>query len=197
MRFFLLLCLIPFTSLAAGGEPVFLEPGIYRFNQRFDLLQKKRYEIVYSYSDEGLARMGELRKQGYICNGATRDTFLCSAFQSLDGENPGLNERLQNQLGEVTLAFGPVRGPAEFVRKSQSNVEWNMPQSVDFRGKHFDSFRFLLDPTSGAQRIWLGEPSEESFVLSEAGAISYSLVISATESRNVYRRYLGLAGFSK
>jgi hypothetical protein len=198
MRLFLLAFLFPLISLAGNGEPVFPAPGSYTFQQRFELLQKKRFEIIYSFTDSGMDRMHELQEAGYICTSATRDTFLCSNFQSLAGEHPDLSERLQKQLNGVALVFGEVRGPAELLRKSSQSVEWTMPQAVDFKGKHYDSFRFILSPSAGGlQRISLGEPTDDTFVLSDNGDIGYTLVVSISESRSVFRRYLGLAGFSK
>lgn len=195
MRFLLLL--LPLIASAAPGEPFFPAPGSYKADQSYSVESKRRYEVVYSFTDEGRARMSELQKQGYICNGATRDTFLCKAFLSTEGEHPGLEERIARLTTEVAAEFGEVRGAAQLVSKGDSNVEWSMPQSVEFRGKHYDSYRFLFDPRTQLQRIFLGSPAEHSILASAEGRLSVPLELTVTESRQAYFRYLSLLGLGQ
>lgn len=187
--------LLAWADLPVKGNPYFPPAGTYQFKGDFELLQKRRFEVVYTFADSGRTRLRELKDQGYACNGATRDTFLCWAFQEKTGEHAGLAERLARSLADTSLEFGATRGEAQLIRKGDSNTEWSMPQAVSFRGRYYDSYRFLFG--SGVSRIFLGEPGEVTLVVGAQGELGYSLELPVTESKTVYFRYFGLADFTK
>ncbi|MGZ3693669.1 MAG: hypothetical protein ACXWQO_05685 [Bdellovibrionota bacterium] len=199
MRTFLLIFLFPILAMAGKGDPIFVEPGQYHYSHEFEIGLQKRIEIVYGFTSEGTARIAELRRNGYICNLANRDTYLCSAFETNPPRTPdNVESRVEALLNESSPDFGAIRGPAGFLRKSELNTEWTMPQSVDFRGKHYETYRFILSSNATLQKIYLGEEvAEAGFLLDSNGKLSYPMDFSIRESNTVSHRYFGEAGFSR
>lgn len=195
MRALLLLLALPLSALAAD-KPFVPDAGRYAYNNKFELLVKKRYEVAYGFTDQGRALIQKLRAAGYVCENTGREIYRCSGFEPVEGSAREIAGRVAAQLKGVILEFGPAKGEPSFVRKGSSYAEWNVNQEVKFRGKQYSGYRFII--SGGVSRIFLGaETAGETFIVSETNGLGYPMDLPVTESRTVYRTYFGLGSFEK
>ena len=193
--FALLLAISPLAQ-AANGEPVVPAPGSYSFKGEFQLLAKKRSEAVYAFTREGAERLSLLRKMNYVCDNTGRQIYRCHNFESTEGNGKEVADRIQKELKGLTLTFGEARGEPTFLHKGWEYVEWQIPQTVTFKGKEYPFFRYVI--SQGNQKFVFGEGEfGETVHTNDAGQMLYPLQLSKTESRHVYFLYFGLGELAK
>ena len=182
-----LFCAITSSSIAATPPPKF--DGTFSFGQDSQAIQGKRYEVVYSFTQEGRKRLQELYTKNYACENKGREIYLCSKFFRLE-ENPEslakAETRQEEKLAGTKVIFFEREGSPKLLVESEILEEWEIQQPVEVLGKKFSKFRFLR--SQGMQKLFFGEVAEESFLYDGSRLLHYATqsVTLNKEQRDVY-----------
>lgn len=176
------------SILAQAADLKLPTQGIHSFQGEFRVVQKTRYETVYSFTDAGRDRLEQLRKDGYSCMHKWNGIYLCSGLLPEDGTDKEVIERVQNKMQTYSkLEFFALRGDPSLISRGDSVEMWEVPQEVSFGGVTYQNYRYLI--TQGIHKIFLGEPAKETINIADDGTLTYPFLFPITESREVYFNY--------
>jgi len=184
-----------YAALAAPTPPPKLA-GTYSFAGEANAIPRKRYEVVYAFTEAGRAELEKLQKAMYECRNSGREIYLCSKFLPVEGDAKETAERrTKAKLAATSAVFGMRNGEAELITKGEEGFEeWLVRQPVTVLGVHYDSYRFLRG--QGLEKLSFGESAEDGFVL-EKGRLMHYDSETVNLSREVREEFFVESAFVK
>ena len=193
MKFLILIALVcaHFPGFASQWpEP--LSRGTYSMNA-IQVLSKKHYITIHKSREKD--KYHEFRKQGYACVHIQQNNFQCTKFLSTFNTEDEVREVVESEYLKKSLMVGELRGPIELLTDAEALAEWRVPQKVSFSSFEFEDYRLL--ETMSANKVYLGEPAEFTFILNQDNKPSLSVVMNRIERNNGYHSYLLLIHYDK
>ena len=181
----LLNLLLPIIALAASSDLRLPEAGRFVYGGQFEVLQKRVVEGVHVNTEEGQARVDELRKQGYACTFAGNDLTRCVGFVSVEGTEAEVATRVNSLMQDSFLEFAAREGEPSLQVDGETYQEWTVPQSSSFRGNAFAGYRYQI-LTDGPHKMLFGT---DGVVVDENG-FSYVTTIQKHIKRFVMASYI-------
>lgn len=181
----LLNLILPILALAASSDLRLPEAGRFTYGGEFEVIQKRIVEGVHLDTEEGRARVEELRKQGYACTFAGNNLSRCVGFVNVEGAENEVKARVDTLLQGAALEFSTRLGEPSLTFKGDSYEEWAVPQAGIFRGKAFSAYRYQI-LKDGPHKLYFGE---DGVVVDESG-FSYVTSIQKHLKRYVMATYL-------
>jgi hypothetical protein len=172
-------------ALAASSDLRLPEAGRFVYGREFEVLQKRVVEGVHVNTEEGIARVEELRKQGYACTFAGNDLTRCVGFVSVEGTEAEVAARVNTLMQDAVLEFAALRGEPSLQIKGETYEEWSVPQAGTFRGQAFDGYRYQI-LTDGPHKMNFGQDG----VVVEDSGFSYVTTIQKHLKRFVMASYI-------
>jgi hypothetical protein len=179
------LLLLPIFALAASSDLHLPEPGRFVYGGEFEVLQKRVVEGVHVNTEEGVARVEELRKQGYACTFAGNDLTRCVGFVNVEGTEAEVAVRVDSLMRGSVLEFAALEGEPSLQIKGETYEEWSVPQAGSFRGNAFDGYRYQI-LSDGPHKMNFGN---DGVVVDENG-FSYVTTIQKHLKRFVMATYI-------
>jgi hypothetical protein len=181
----LLNLILPILALAASSDLRLPEAGRFTYGGEFEVIQKRIVEGVHMDTEEGQARVEELRKQGYGCTSVGNNLARCVGFVSVDGTENEVKSRVDSLLQGTALEFAGREGEPSLTIKGETYEEWSVPQAGSFLGKEFNAYRYQI-LKNGPHKLYFGETG---VVVDETG-FSYVVSIQKHLKRYVMATYL-------
>jgi hypothetical protein len=170
--------------------------GHFKREGDLKLMLAYRVEQVYTMTEQGKARLSELRGLGHECRVITSSHYACKSFLELESVPQNIKMRIENKYQNQVVSFGVLRATPEVINKGEHYTEYLVPQTFSFKGSSKDNYRYFesdeVDKISAGTNV----PADFSFVVESEDELSI-VEQTGTNERFVLTMYLVKIPFQK
>jgi hypothetical protein len=119
--------------------------GEYKYQgHALNVLAVQDREVVYAETAAGKTRLEKLTQKGFTCEAKPRTVYLCTQFRDDLKLLAKWEKKINKEAAKESVVFQELTDAPSLINDAPELQEWRVPQTVEYGGKEYAEYRFLI-----------------------------------------------------